>query len=64
MAEADEFTLRYMESHPELFPMSDKRATLARVRGQVQAEKLEDPLRAALIHADGNGKPCGGFSAG
>ncbi|KAG8461862.1 hypothetical protein KFE25_013881 [Diacronema lutheri] len=55
--QADEFTLAYMEAHPDIFPMSNPEYVLDELRQAVAAEPAKlDELEAALGAADLGGE--------
>jgi hypothetical protein len=60
-AQADEFSLSYMEAHPDVFPMSDPQYVLGQIQGALEADgaKLRQ-LEAAWVRGDMGGE-FGGF---
>lgn len=59
--EADEFTLRFMEQHPDVFPAADGARAVASMREQARGK--EDAVREALLGVAGAGAAPGGSGA-
>jgi len=55
LVEADEYTLNYMEEHPDTFPQADHQRVLQKLRLEFSSPEKVDALRAQLIRSDADG---------